>query len=105
MNADERELSIEAILRHPDYLRFAEEVTACGRQVCPGKFPWRFMGLSDAEIETADLRFDHGTPIRPDLRDVLKSLVRFHERLVIEHWQWWLSNQCKGVPNGAANGT
>lgn len=93
MNADEREPSIAEVLRHPDYLRFAEEVTAYGRQVCPGKFPWKFMGLSDAELETADLRFDHGTPIRLDLRDALKTAVRHNERLVIEHWQWWLRNR------------
>lgn len=83
-------MTIHEILAHPDYRRFAREVTACGRQIVPVAFPWRFMGLSDAEIHAADLRFDHGTPIPAEHRQALIAVVRHHERLTIEHWDWWL---------------
>lgn len=82
-------MTIREILDHPDYRRFAREVTECGRQIVPDVFPWRLMGMSDEELMTAELRFDQGNLIAPHLRYPLIVCVRHNEELVIEHWDWW----------------
>lgn len=93
-------MTVHQILAHPDYPRFAREVTECGRMIVPDVFPWRFMGKSDAELATADLCFDHGTPIGAEYREALIRVVRHHEGLLLEHWQWWQDlRRGDGAPN------
>jgi len=90
-------MTVHEIMRHPDYERFCAEATACGRLIRPGGFPWRFMGMTDEELMRADLRFDHGTPIPSEQRPPLILCVRHNERLLVEHWQWWLQHGGSGI--------
>jgi hypothetical protein len=77
----------------PRYREFAWFVTSAGRQVVPDAYPWRLMGLSDEELTTRELRFESGPVIPPHLRPTVIGVVRAQERLVVEHWDWWLGLQ------------
>ena len=91
--------TIHTILADPRYRVFAAEVTECGRQVVPDAFPWDCLGLSNLQIRQRHHiqqyihRADAAAPPYEEWITQIIDVVRAQERLVCEHWDWWLGQQ------------
>ena len=83
-------VTIHEILKDPRYRQFAAAVTAEGRPVNPDCWPWKYLGLTDAEFMVAAPKCEDGNFASEDLKRDWLGVVRVAELEVVRLWNWWL---------------
>ncbi len=81
--------TIKEILADPRYREFARSATDHGKQVLPDDFPWKYMGLSDAEFMARPIQLQSGEIPSDELKWDWLGVVRAQEKLVVNWWHWW----------------
>jgi len=75
----------------PEFIKAHHKAT--GIRVIPDIFPWKYLGVTDAEFMENEICFSHGPVIPAERKRILLGVVRLQEKELMERQKYLVKRE------------